>query len=327
VTSFDKLRARPLDAQSAPPSGVLVVDKPAGPTSFDVVSRARRALGARKAGHAGTLDPAATGVLAVCLGDAVRLQHYLVDGDKAYEATIAFGAATDTEDAEGKVVAEGDPSGLTAEAVRAALPRFLGEIDQVPPMYSAVRVAGRRLHQAARAGEEVAREPRRVRVDALELHALAPAQDGRRLARVTVRCGKGTYVRTLAADLGRALGVPAHLAALRRTAASGFTVAQAIPLDEIERLAAAGKTASLVGRLVSPAQALAFMPTAALTASQAVDLTHGRAVTLAAPLPAGAHVRALDGGGRLVAVCTAEGATLRPVRVLLSTLEAAQTAP
>jgi tRNA pseudouridine55 synthase len=134
-------------------------------------------------------------------------------------------------------------------------------------------------------------------------------------------------VRTLAADLGRALGVPAHLAALRRTAASGFTVAQAIPLDEIERLAAAGKTASLVGRLVSPAQALAFMPTAALTASQAVDLTHGRAVTLAAPLPAGAHVRALDGGGRLVAVCTAEGATLRPVRVLLSTLEAAQTAP
>ena len=315
---------------AASPSGVLVVDKPAGPTSFDVVARVRRALGVRKAGHAGTLDPAATGVLAVCLGDAVRLQQFLVDGDKAYEATVCFGAATDTQDAEGKVVAEGDPAGLTAEGVAAALLGFVGEIDQVPPMYSAVRVAGRRLHEAARAGEEVERAPRRVRVDGLELRGLEPAVNGRRLARVSVRCGKGTYVRTLAADLGRTLGVPAHLAALRRTVASGFTLAQAVPLEELERLASA-RAPALLGRIVSLAEALATMPGASLTAAQVVDLAHGRPVVLPAPLPTAAtrpgapvHVKALDGGGRLVAVCTADGATLRPVRVLVTSAEAAQ---
>jgi tRNA pseudouridine55 synthase len=158
--------------------GVLVVDKPAGPTSFDVVSRVRRLLRAVKAGHTGTLDPMATGVLAVCVGEAVKLQQYLAEGDKAYDATVAFGAATDTEDAEGRVVAEGDPSGLGAEGVRAALARFVGEIDQVPPMYSAVRVGGRRLHEAARRGEEVERAPRRVRVDAFDLLELAAPAGG-----------------------------------------------------------------------------------------------------------------------------------------------------
>ena len=143
--------------------GVLVVDKPAGPTSFDVVRRVRRALGAAKAGHAGTLDPAATGVLAVCVEDAVKLQQWLMGGDKTYEATVAFGAATATEDAEGEVTERGDPSRLDAAAVRAALPRLTGVLDQVPPMFSAVRVGGRRLHEAARAGEEVERSPRRRR--------------------------------------------------------------------------------------------------------------------------------------------------------------------
>ena len=132
--------------------GILVIDKPAGPTSFDVVRRIRRALGAEKTGHAGTLDPAATGVLAVCVDDAVKLQQWLADGDKAYDATVAFGAATSTEDAEGEVTVRGDATGLRADAIRAALPRFTGEIAQVPPMFSAVRVAGRRLHEAARAG-------------------------------------------------------------------------------------------------------------------------------------------------------------------------------
>jgi tRNA pseudouridine55 synthase len=315
---------------SGEPSGVLVVDKPVGPTSFDVVARVRRALGARKAGHAGTLDPAATGVLAVCLGEAVRLQAWLADGDKAYAATVAFGAATDTEDAEGRVVAEGDPSGLTAAAVEAALARFVGEIDQVPPMYSAVRVAGRRLHQAARAGEEVARAPRRVRVDALTLEELDPAVGGRRLARVVIRCGKGTYVRTLAADLGRVVGVPAHLAALRRTAASGFTLAQAVPLAEIERLAAEG-AASLGGRILSLADALAFMPRVTLTATQVADLRHGRALPLTAlpGLPAEASagpLRALDGADALVAICTAGGGMLRPVRVFAAPTTPARAA-
>ncbi|HEX9290534.1 MAG TPA: tRNA pseudouridine(55) synthase TruB, partial [Anaeromyxobacteraceae bacterium] len=165
-------------------TGVLVVDKPAGPTSFDVVSRVKRLLRAEKAGHTGTLDPLATGVLAICLGEAVKLQQFLADGDKAYEALVAFGAATTTEDAEGEITARGDPSRLDAAAIRAALPRFLGEIEQVPPMFSAVRVGGRRLHQAARAGEAVERAPRKVRVDALELLDVAPPEGGLVHARI-----------------------------------------------------------------------------------------------------------------------------------------------
>jgi tRNA pseudouridine55 synthase len=334
-------------------AGVLVVDKPAGPTSFDVVQRVRRILRAPRAGHAGTLDPAATGVLAVCVGDAVKLQQYLSDADKAYEATVAFGAGTDTEDAEGRVVERGDPSRLTAEEIRAVLPRFRGDIAQVPPMYSAVRVGGRRLHEAARAGEAVERAPRQVRVDALELLELlppGPAQDpGRsragsslccspyesstaarlaplapdlgsgfcagggplRLARLSVRCGKGTYVRTLAADLGRALGVPAHLAALRRTEASGFRAEEAVTLEEAERLGAEG----LLARLVPLGEALRTFPVLEVAWAEARDLAHGRA--LRRELAPGTRVAARAPDGRLVAVCTAGERGLCPDRVLL----------
>jgi tRNA pseudouridine55 synthase len=303
---------------TAPLSGILVVDKPAGPTSFDVVNRLRRAVRARKAGHAGTLDPAATGVLVVCLEDAVRLQQWLADGDKAYRATIAFGAATETEDAEGRVVAEGDPSSLGEERLQAALTGFLGEIDQVPPMYSAVRVGGRRLHEVARAGQEVERTPRRVRIDALTLVSLGPVEAGRRQAVVDVRCGKGTYVRTLAADLGRALGVPAHLAALRRTVASGFDLAQAAPLAALEALVRDGGPDALRPRLVPPALALS-MPEARVSPVEAGDLAHGRSI------PAGPHeagpVRAVDGAGRLVAVCDVSRGRLRPSRVFVTPAE------
>ncbi len=294
--------------------GVLVIDKPAGPTSFEVVQRVRRLLGEASAGHTGTLDPMATGVLAVCVGEALKLQRWLAEGDKAYQATVAFGAATDTQDGEGRVVERGDPSGLDAGRVAAALARFTGEIEQVPPMYSAVRVGGRRLHEAARSGEEVPREPRRVRVHALELSAFEPAREGLALARLVVRCGKGTYVRTLAADLGRALGVPAHLAALRRIEAGPFMVAAAIPLAEAEALAAAGGPVALRARLVPPAEALGFLPAARLDAAGVRDLGHGKAVALTAPE---GMVRALDLEGRLVAVCRSDGGLLRPVRVLL----------
>jgi tRNA pseudouridine55 synthase len=294
-------------------SGVLVVDKPAGPTSFAVVARVRRVLRADKAGHTGTLDPAATGVLAVCVGEAVKLQQFLTEGDKAYQAAIAFGAATDTEDAEGRVVERGDPSALTADAIRDALPRFQGEIDQLPPMFSAVRVGGRRLHEAARAGEDVPRAPRRVRVHAFDLVDLAPVRDGIALAHVAVRCGKGTYVRTLAADLGRALGVPAHLAALRRTEAGPFVLAEAIPLEEVERLAASDR-ARLAARLLPPAEALRTLPAVRLASRDARDLGQGRALGIATA-PAGL-CRALDEEGRLLAVCEGSPGLLRPVRVL-----------
>ncbi len=301
-------------ARGAPePAGVLVVDKPAGPTSFEVVKRVRRALRAEKAGHAGTLDPAATGVLAVCVGEAVKLQHWLADGDKAYDATIAFGASTSTEDAEGEVVARGDASAVTAGALADALPRFVGEISQVPPMYSAVRVAGRRLHEAARAGEDVERAPRTVRVHAIDVLDVAPPSgDGLVLARVRVRCGKGTYVRTLAADLGRALGVPAHLATLRRIEASGFGVADAIALEQIEAL---GRTdpAALRARLVPLAAALRTFPAVTVDAAEARALAQGKPLRREAP--PGPLVRAIGPGERLVAVCSAGPAGVKPVRV------------
>jgi tRNA pseudouridine55 synthase len=309
-----------------PGSGVLVVDKPAGPTSFEVVERIRRAAGAGKAGHAGTLDPAATGVLAVCLDDAVKLQHFLTDGDKAYLATIAFGRATTTEDGEGEVVETGDPSGLDAAAIRAALPRFVGEIDQVPPMFSAVRVGGRRLHEAARAGEAVDRAARRVHVHALELVEVAPlapggseGEHGVLHARVAVSCGKGTYVRTLAADLGRALGVPAHLAALRRTSASGFTLADALPLEAAEALAREGGPGALRARAVPPHDALRGLPVLRLSDGAAWDLVHGRAV--ARPDEGGCEARVLTEDGRLLAVSTASAGRLRTHRVFLTPAE------
>jgi tRNA pseudouridine55 synthase len=297
--------------------GVLLVDKPAGPTSHDVVLRVRRALGTPSAGHTGTLDPAATGLLAVCLGDALKLQRWLAEGDKAYQATVAFGAATDTEDATGQVTERGDAAPLTEAAVRAALPALTGELRQLPPMYSAVRVGGRRLHEAARAGEAVEREPRTVVVHALVLQALAPlGPDGLRQARLTVRCGKGTYVRTLAADLGAALGVPAHLAALRRTETGGFSLAAALPLQEVEALAAGGKAGreALLARLVAPADALPF-PALTVDAPRARAVAQGKAIT--APGEDGLW-RVLGPGGRLLAVSELRAGQLRPLRVMVT---------
>jgi tRNA pseudouridine55 synthase len=296
------------------PGGVLLVDKPKGPTSHAVVERIRRALGAAKAGHAGTLDPAATGLLVVCADDGVKLQHWLADGDKGYEATVAFGAATDTEDAEGEVVERGDPHGLQVDPLEAALRGFVGEIEQLPPMYSAVRVGGRRLHEAARAGEAVERSVRRVAVHALTLRSLAPAgPDGLREARIEVHCGKGTYVRTLAADLGRALGVPAHLRELRRTKAAHFRVDGAIPLADAEALAEEGPE-PLRARMLPLSQALPFTPVT-------VDLDGVRWVVNGRFLPAEGPegLRTVIGpDGSLVAVAKVRDGRLRPVRVFAS---------
>ena len=295
--------------------GVLVVDKPRGLTSFDVVQRVRRLFRAEKAGHTGTLDPLATGVLPVCLGEAVKLQQFLTCDDKEYLATVALGAATETADGEGQVIARGDPSAITSEAVQGALSRFLGEIDQIPPMYSAVRVGGRRLHEAARAGETVERVARRVRIDRLELQGFEPGQDGLVLARLLVRCSKGTYVRVLATDLGDALGVPAHLGALRRTVSGSFTLDQAVTLDQASELAHQ-EPGALQGRLVSCEAALGFLPVLQLNAIQARDLGHGKQLAWNQPPPG--LLRALDVSGRLLAVCEGVGEEgIRPLRVFL----------
>ncbi len=307
---------RPRGRAPAGPGGVLLVDKPSGPTSHAVVERIRRALVAAKAGHAGTLDPAATGLLVICADDAVKLQHWLADGDKGYEATVAFGAATDTEDADGQVVERGDPLGLQADPLEAALRGFVGEIEQLPPMYSAVRVGGRRLHEAARAGDPVERSLRRVAVHALTLRSLSPAgEDGLREARIEVHCGKGTYVRTIAADLGRALGVPAHLRALRRTMAGHFRVDDAMGLQELEELGAKDP-AALRARMLPLAASLPFPPVS-VDAGGVRWVVNGR--FLPAEGPDGLR-RVIGPSGELVAVAKVSEGKLRPVRVFASLL-------
>ncbi len=218
-----------------PVSGVIVVDKPAGMTSHDVVARVRRLAGTRKVGHAGTLDPMATGVLVVGVERATRLLGHLMLTEKAYDATIRLGAATTTDDAEGEVISTASAGAVDGEAVRAALIGFVGIIDQVPTSVSAVKVDGRRAYQRVRDGEAVSLEPRRVTIDALDVHDVARVGPDLLDVAVSIRCSSGTYVRAIARDLGRQLGVGGHLVALRRTAVGPFTLARARTLDQLTR--------------------------------------------------------------------------------------------
>lgn len=289
--------------------GVLVVDKPAGMTSHDVVARARRALGIRRVGHTGTLDPAATGVLVCGVGRATRLVQFLQGGPKTYAATLVLGRETDSQDADGEVVAEADASHLDEEDVCTALRAFVGEIDQVPPMVSAVRVGGERLHEKARRGEVVEREPRRVTVNDLVLDEFTPGPQA--TVSLLVTCSAGTYVRTLAHDLGRRLGVGGSLTSLRRLASGGFTSDEAMPLERVEEL---GARRALWDHLVPVDRALRLLPRVEVPATVRDDLVHGRS------MPALGHEGACavhDPGGRLVGVYEDEGDRARPQVVML----------
>jgi tRNA pseudouridine55 synthase len=231
--------------------GVLVVDKPAGPTSHDVVQRVRRAAGQHRVGHTGTLDPAATGVLVCCLGRAAKLVRFLQAGEKTYAARMVLGVTTDTLDAEGEVVERRDAAHVDERMLCEALTRFQGTIRQVPPMVSAIKVDGRRRHEAARAGEEVEREARTVTVRDLVLEAFEPGEHPQ--ATFLVTCSKGTYVRSLAHDIGQDLGVGGSLRSLRRVANGPFTEREAHDLDEI---AAAGEEGRLSSLTLSPTEAV-----------------------------------------------------------------------
>lgn len=231
--------------------GLLVADKGTGVTSFQVVAQVRRLLRVPKVGHGGTLDPLATGVLPLLLGEATKLQPYLQAEDKEYVATVRLGVETDTLDVTGRVTAERPVPALDAADLLAALSGFRGEIDQVPPMYSALHVGGVRLHELARAGVEVERAPRRVRVDALEVLAWEPPRLTLRVA-----CGKGFYVRSLAADLGRRLGCGGTIEALRRTRLGSFTEAEALPWEAIRD----GRVDAIRAAVVSPERAVAGLP-------------------------------------------------------------------
>jgi tRNA pseudouridine55 synthase len=288
------------------PHGVAVVDKEAGWTSHDVVAKARGLLGTRKVGHAGTLDPDATGVLVLGVGRATRLLRFLTVLPKAYEAEIVLGAETDTLDASGNVTATHDMTGVDEGRVRAAAAGLTGEVLQVPPMVSAVKVGGRRLHELARQGLEVERDARAVTVHRFDV---APDPGGDPLVwRAEVECSSGTYVRTLAADLGAALGGGAHLRALRRTAVGPFTVSGAVPVPALDP-----------ARLRPVADAVAGLVRVDVADPVAGQVAHG-AVLPVAELgdPPGPGPWAVFGGdGRLLAVYEAHrGGTAKPTMVL-----------
>ncbi|NWG15323.1 MAG: tRNA pseudouridine(55) synthase TruB [Chloroflexi bacterium] len=286
-------------------SGFLNINKPPGLTSHDVVGRARRGLGIKKIGHAGTLDPLADGVLILCLGSATRLSEYVMASVKHYRARVRLGIVTDTYDAEGRVVQERDATAVQREDVERALPAFLGEITQIPPMYSAVKQGGRRLYELARAGQEVERAARQVWIEGLVITDWSPP-----LFTLEVTCSAGTYIRSLVYDLGEALGVGAFLAGLTRTASGVFTLEKSLPLETL--LALPGWRE----RLISPQAALADWPSIRLDADQLEYIRHGRAIP-AAETTAGDFAFAYAPGGDLVAAVQKDGSLWRPRKVFL----------
>jgi len=287
--------------------GLVVVDKPAGLTSHDVVARLRRVYGLRRVGHAGTLDPDATGVLLVGLGRATRLLRFLTETGKVYRGVVAFGVATDTLDAAGNETARQAMPEVTQEALEAVLPRFLGTIAQVPPMVSAIKVEGRRLHERARAGEVVERAPRTVRIDRIEIETFTPGEFPR--AQLLVECGSGTYIRSLAADLGEALGGCAHLASLRRLRVGPFPVEEAWTLEEI-----AESPAKVVLPLV---EAVRHLPRVDVDGETARGVAHGAVFPVTALGGDEAGPFAVVGpDGRLLALYQKGRAAARPLVVL-----------
>jgi tRNA pseudouridine55 synthase len=285
--------------------GVVAVDKPAGWTSHDVVAKSRGLLGTKKVGHAGTLDPSATGVLVLGVGRATRLLRYLGDLSKEYVGELVLGAETTTLDADGEVVRTHEMGAVTLDDVRRAAGGFVGPILQVPPMVSAVKVDGRRLHELARAGVEVEREARPVTVHSLSVDG----HDEPGVFRLTVSCSGGTYVRTLAADIGTALGGGANLRNLRRTAVGSFDLAGAVALDELAPEA-----------VRPPAEAVAHLPPVAVGEEVAADVAHGKVLPLDRLGATGDGPWAvLDGRGALLAVYRAHRqGTAKPDLVLPS---------
>jgi tRNA pseudouridine55 synthase len=293
--------------------GLLVIDKPAGPTSFEVVRRVRAATGTRKAGHTGTLDPMATGVLPVALGEATKLAGLLAEGAKAYDAVIRLGLETDTLDVTGTVRRTAEVPALSEARLEAVLAPFRGTFLQTPPMVSAVKVGGRRLYERARAGEEVERAARPVTVQALVLRDFSATD-----VTLSLRCSKGFFVRVLAEELGRALGCGGCLKALRRTASGGFGLDGALTLERLEALAGQPDgAASIQARLVPPADMLPHLPAFPVSASDVARVAHG--VPLPAHLEASApRVRVLGPDGTLLAVADVRAGRLAYVRVLVS---------
>ncbi len=292
----------------------MVLDKPMGPTSHDVVDRCRRLFGQRKVGHAGTLDPSATGVLLVGLGKATRLLRFVSGLPKRYVGEVVLGVATSTQDAAGEVTSTWDMAGVSLEAARAAAGRLTGEIEQTPPMVSARKVGGRRLHELARAGLEVERPSSRVNVYRFDV-ALAGAGEHGPVLAIDVECSAGTYVRTLAADLGQALGGGAHLRLLRRLAVGEFRVDAAVDLDQLEGLAAQER----LRHVLPPAAALPGVEQVHAGGDLAASVAHGKVLGLGALGVAGPGPWAVLGAdGELLAVYEGFGEKMAKPAVVLA---------
>ena len=284
-----------------PTSGLVVVDKAGGMTSHDVVARVRRLAGARKVGHAGTLDPMATGVLVLGINRATRLLGHLLLTDKSYDATVRLGVTTTTDDAEGEVTSTASTEDVTDAAVREALAGFVGQIEQVPAAVSAIKVDGRRSYDRVRSGEQVELQSRPVRIDEIRVHDVVRDE-----VRFSVRCSSGTYVRALARDLGERLGTGGHLTALRRTAVGPYTLDQSRTLDQLE------SEFATLGMEEAVRQAF---PARELDEAQAVDVGFGRKLPIDLGQPGPIALFGPDGG--FLALYAQEGDCARAVAVFV----------
>jgi tRNA pseudouridine55 synthase len=301
-------------------SGVVVVDKPSGPTSFDVVRRVKGLFKAKRCGHTGTLDPTSTGILPICIGDATKVASFVADGEKEYDAVVRFGAITDTQDAAGRTLETRPLEGFSEERVREALQGFEGVIEQMPPMYSARKVDGKRLYELARAGEEVERESRQVNIDEARMTFFRSPDVG-----IFLRCSKGTYVRTLAHDLGLKIGCGAHLRELKRVRVGPFGMEESVGLDTLMAAAKDGRE-NLMKYLLPIGRALQELDELRLDHELARRVAHGHTPgpsdlsrMRAPPFPRGRKVRLIDPEGRVLAVAESDGVgTLKLLRVLVS---------
>ena len=288
--------------------GVLILKKEIGWTSHDVVAKVRGLLGGAKVGHAGTLDPAATGVLPLLIGKATRVAEYLVGWDKEYRAVLRLGETTDTQDATGTVLQRVETTGVSLEVLDSVVARFRGPQKQVPPMYSAVKVAGRPLYKSARAGETVERAERDIVIHELDVTAIEGRDIGLRIV-----CSKGTYIRTLCADMGQALGVGGHLLSLERTRVGSLAIVQGLT---VEQLAAHVTVGSVGAVLLTLDQVLAQLPLVTVTAEQAVRVLHGAPVGAPHDLPPTlSPIRVKDEQGRLLAIGAYDGQGRGTIRI------------
>jgi tRNA pseudouridine55 synthase len=290
--------------------GVLPLDKPAGITSFDAIRQVRRILGERRVGHAGTLDPTATGLLPICVGRSTRFVDYFHAQPKTYHCVVRLGERSDTGDTEGVIVAGADASAISAEQIRAELARFIGEIEQIPPMHSAVRHEGRHLYELARAGEEVIREPRRVTIHSAELVDFRPG--ARAEAEIVVVSGKGAYMRVLASDLGESVGTGGLLGWLSRTSYGTLGLAASITLDQLSVMDDPWLA------LLPPDVAVAHLPLVNLGPAQVLQVRRGQSVWLPRSIlpDVAGECRMHDPTGELIGIGELNGGLLRPTKVL-----------